>query len=112
MAGAALALALSQILLGAPRATLIQDRTTPTCEYRIDPNIASRSELMLLPRIGPALADYIIEFRESRAPQRAFARAEDLDLVYRIGPTTVENLRPYLRFDSAEHPASPEGKDP
>ena len=65
---------------------------------RVDPNVASREELMLLPRIGPVLADYIIEFRESNRVRPAFRSAEDLQNVKRIGPVTVEGLRPFLVF--------------
>jgi competence protein ComEA len=65
---------------------------------KLDPNLATRDELMLLPRIGPVIADYIIEYRESVRPARAFQRAEDLEFVHRIGPITVERLRPVLHF--------------
>lgn len=65
---------------------------------RIDPNTATTDELMLLPGIGPALSSYIVEFRESSARQPAFLAAEDLDGVHRIGPLTVEKLRPLLTF--------------
>ena len=72
---------------------------------RIDPNVATREELMLLPRIGPVIADYIIEYRDSVRPATAFHGAEDLARVHRIGPRTVEGLWPLLRFpppDGAE----------
>ena len=67
---------------------------------RLDPNVATREELMLLPRIGPALADAIVAYRESRGPGPAFFSAEDLENVHRVGPVTVEALRPLLRFPS------------
>lgn len=102
-AGAGLVLAITQFFLGPwPGIASDEAATAPRPVLRIDPNVASRSDLMLLPRIGPALADYIIEYRESRAPEQAFKRAEDLDQVRRIGPVTVENLRPHLRFDSSD----------
>jgi competence protein ComEA len=73
--------------------------TTPDqARLRVDPNVAARDELMLLPRIGPVLADAIIEYRESATPRVAFCSAEDLDHVPRIGPLTVEQLRPLLVF--------------
>jgi DNA uptake protein ComE-like DNA-binding protein len=65
---------------------------------RIDPNAATADELMLLPGIGPALSSYIVEFRESSTRQPAFLAADDLDGVHRIGPLTVEKLRPFLTF--------------
>lgn len=68
-----------------------------TC-YRTDPNYASKAELMLLPGIGEALSEAIIEYREAFTPGTAFRCAEDLDRVHRIGPVTVAKLRPYLIF--------------
>jgi len=75
---------------------------------RLDPNVATREELMLLPGIGPALAGAIIEYRQSAEPLPAFSCAEDLDNVHRIGPATVARLRPLLRFSSdGAEPAQP-----
>lgn len=65
---------------------------------RLDPGVATREELMLLPRVGPVIADYIVAYREGLSPARAFRCADDLENVHRIGPVTVEQLRPYLRF--------------
>jgi DNA uptake protein ComE-like DNA-binding protein len=73
---------------------------------RLDPNVATREELMLLPRIGPALADNIMEYRNSVRPDIAFRDAEDLANVHRIGPLTVARLRPLLGFPR------PPGDDP
>jgi competence protein ComEA len=67
----------------------------------LDPNVATKDELMLLPRIGPVLADAIINYREANGPGPAFLCAEDLDNVHRIGPVTVEQLRPLLCFPLA-----------
>jgi competence ComEA-like helix-hairpin-helix protein len=72
-------------------------------QLRLDPNVAAREELMLLPGIGPALADAIIEYRESADLLPAFSCAEDLDNVHRIGPATVAKLRPLLRFQPEGH---------
>lgn len=67
---------------------------------RLDPNVASREELMLLPGVGPTLADYIIEYREALRPRIAFHCAADLENVKRIGPVTVAGLQSLLRFPS------------
>lgn len=60
---------------------------------RIDLNTATAAELMLLPRVGPALAQRIIEQRERRGPYRSI---EDLESVKGIGPRTIERLRPLV----------------
>jgi len=67
----------------------------------IDPNLAPREELMLLPDIGPALADALIEYRESKTPAQAFHDAKDLDHVRGVGPATTASLKPHLRFETA-----------
>ena len=74
---------------------------------RFDPNTASAAELALLPRIGEKIAQNIIEFRASAAERPAFRSPADLDRVPRIGPATIELLRPYLRFpEPASGPAT------
>ena len=81
-----------------------------TCKpLRLDPNTATRDELMLLPGIGPVIADNIVAYREGLAPRRAFDRVEDLDVVKRIGPATIAKLREYLYIAPAgtAAPAAP-----
>ena len=70
-------------------------------QLRLDPNVATHDELMLLPGIGPKLAQNIIDYRTAAPSAPAFATADDLDNVARIGPLTVEKLRPYLCFPPA-----------
>lgn len=65
---------------------------------RLDPNVATAAELELLPGIGPKLAKNIVAFRAAVSSRPAFRCAEDLDAVRRIGPITVDRLRPYLSF--------------
>ena len=71
----------------------------PSAALKLNPNTATRAELMLLPRIGPALADNIMRFRASADRQPAFHDAADLDQVDRIGPATVAQLAPHLAFE-------------
>lgn len=78
--------------------------STKKLALRIDPNTAGRDELMLLPGIGPKIADNIIEYRNRVSPGPAFRAAEDLDPVPRIGPATVEKLRDWLYFPEANAP--------
>ncbi len=75
---------------------------TPATEagvrLRVDPNRASVSELMLLPRVGPQLAAAIVLHRAAVAAPPAFRCADDLRSVRRIGPALVNSLRPHLTF--------------
>jgi len=66
--------------------------TTPRVSIarRININTASAAEIELLPGIGPALAQRIVEFRESRGPFRSL---NDLERVSGIGPRLIERLR-------------------
>lgn len=65
---------------------------------RIDPDTATRAELMLLPDIGPARADAILAQRDGEG--RGLASERDLDRVRGIGPRRLEKLRPHLLFDT------------
>lgn len=60
---------------------------------RVDLNTADASALDTLPRIGPAIAQRIIEHRTAHGP---FASADDLLAVSGIGAKTVEALRPLV----------------
>lgn len=72
--------------------------TTPPAAVplRININTANRGELELLPRIGPTLAQRIIEFRETEGPIGSLTRLQD---VKGIGERTAARLEPYIRFE-------------
>lgn len=71
--------------------------------HRINPNVADAAELMQLPGVGPKTAAAIIEYRQSCGRTPAFASPTDLDSIPRIGPRTIEKLRPFLVFDEASN---------
>ena len=56
-------------------------------------NTADAEELQLLPRVGPALADRIIDFRKANGP---FRSVEEILAVKGIGESSFEKLEPYL----------------
>jgi len=64
-------------------------------EGKINVNDANAEQLALLPRVGPTVAQRIIEFREENGD---FKSAEDLMLVRGIGEKTCERLVPYIRL--------------
>lgn len=78
-----------------PGAASSRQRTKPSAApVRLDPNVASLSELESLPGIGPALARRIVEARAS-SPFRSLA---DLDRVKGLGSSKLEKLGPHLLF--------------
>jgi competence protein ComEA len=56
-------------------------------------NTASAEQLQLLPRVGPALAKRILEFREANGD---FRSPEELVAVKGIGEKSMLSLKPYL----------------
>ena len=56
-------------------------------------NTASSEELELLPRVGPALAGRIIEFREANGP---FQTVDEILAVKGIGESSFEKLEPFI----------------
>lgn len=60
---------------------------------RVDLNTADVATLDTLPRIGPAMAQRIVDWRETNGPIRS---VEDLLAVSGIGEKTVEALRPLV----------------
>jgi DNA uptake protein ComE-like DNA-binding protein len=76
-------------------------------DQRIDPNTATWPELTRLPRIGEQTAKRIVEYRETHRPAGdpgaaasppVFACPQDLRKVHGIGPKTVEQIAPHLKF--------------
>lgn len=60
---------------------------------KVNINSADASQLALLPRVGPSVAQRILEYRKQNGP---FKKAEDLMLVQGIGEKTFQLLKPYV----------------
>jgi competence protein ComEA len=74
-------------------AALAAGAQEPTAEGTVNINTASSEQLQLLPRVGPALAERIIEFRDSNGP---FSKPEEVVAVRGIGERSLEQLLPYV----------------
>jgi competence ComEA-like helix-hairpin-helix protein len=80
-----------------------------TLEFlKIDINHASLEELISLPRIGPAIAQRIVETRSISGP---FSKLEDLGRVKGLGPKSLKILKEWVRFTNAVSLHSPLGSD-
>jgi competence ComEA-like helix-hairpin-helix protein len=60
----------------------------------VDLNLAAKSDLVKLPRIGPAIAQRIIDYRTKYG---TFKSLDELKNVKGIGTKTFENIRPFLK---------------
>ncbi len=70
----------------------------------VDPNTCPRDSLLLLPGVGPALADRLLA---ARAAGVQFASPADLRAVKGIGPKLSARLAPWLRFGPPGPSAAP-----
>ena len=64
---------------------------------RLRVNVAGPEHLALLPGIGPALAERMVETRRRLGP---YASVDDLTKVKGIGPRTVERLKPVVWIEA------------
>lgn len=60
---------------------------------KVNINSADATQLALLPRVGPSVAQRIIDYRKQNGP---FKKAEDLMLVQGIGEKTYQLIKPYV----------------
>ena len=67
-----------------------EELSTPSDGMPININTATSQELQTLPRIGPALAQRIIEYRQTSG---GFSTVDDLTNVKGIGEKTLEKIR-------------------
>ncbi len=77
------------LLRGALTTTGVRTDAAPIADVRLNVNTASYAQLQLLPRIGPAMAQRIIDDRAENGP---YADAEDIQRVRGIGPKTAERI--------------------
>lgn len=90
------------------------DGTVIALETATDPNTADLAALLRIPGMTDKTAEAILAYRESRQVgpgEVVFQRFEDLAAVKvgrsRIAKSTLERLRPFLRFpEDAQHPPS------
>jgi len=61
---------------------------------KVNLNTANAEELATLPRVGPVLAQRIVDWRKQHG---RFTRVEDLDAVDGVGPKLLEALLPLVR---------------
>ena len=62
---------------------------------RVDPNEAPMGELLLVPGIGPVIAERIRRLRR----KRRFRSLDDLQEVHGIGPVLAERMRDHVLLD-------------
>lgn len=63
---------------------------------KVNLNTGSAEQLELLPRVGPSIAQRILEYREQNGK---FSASEDLMLVRGIGEKTYDGMAPYLTLE-------------
>lgn len=73
-----------------------QLESSPATNTTVNINSASIDELTTLPRIGPVIAQRIIDYRSQNG---GFASKEDLKKVRGIGKKTYENLKDLISVD-------------
>jgi competence protein ComEA len=87
--GAIAGLVLALLLAAAPG--LAADKAEGGKKVNI--NSADSSQLSLLPRVGPSVAQRIVDYRKENGP---FKKSEDLMLVQGIGEKTFQLIKPYI----------------
>ena len=76
-----------------------QEAVVPESALPVNVNTATAEELDVLPGIGPALAERIIDYREEHGPYTA---AEDLLAVSGIGEKVLDGLRDQIVLEDVE----------
>jgi competence protein ComEA len=88
--------ALAAALAAAASVAAAPPQERPSLSGVVNVNTASAEELQLLPGIGEARARALIELRKRRG---GFKTLDELKEVKGLGDASLEQLRPYVRFD-------------
>lgn len=75
------------------RLTRMSASTSLALGRKMDLNLADHKGLVLLPGVGPVIADRIINSRKKHGP---FSSLNDLMKVKGIGPKTVKKIKPFI----------------
>ncbi|MEZ5162842.1 MAG: ComEA family DNA-binding protein [Fimbriimonadaceae bacterium] len=65
----------------------------PPANFLLSINLAGPDELVMLPGVGPAIADNIVQYREENGP---FQTLDAVQEVPGIGPNLFDRIKPYL----------------
>ncbi len=84
---------------GGYRLTAMSGAKLVTLGLPIDLNRATAQDLDAIPGLGPALAQRIVDYRNTHGP---FKKIEDLLAVPGIGPQNLQKLKPYLGLGTPE----------
>ncbi len=83
----------SEASSGGPGANGSAAKSGPTASGKIDLNRATVNDLQTLPKVGPKLAQRIVDWRSEHGP---FRSTSDLDAVPGIGPALMQALEPLV----------------
>jgi len=72
-----------------------KNKRKPLRPHQIDINTADEKELILLPGVGQVTAKRIVDYRKEHG---LFKTLDELVKVKRIGPKTLEKIKPYIRL--------------
>jgi competence protein ComEA len=72
-----------------------EERTAMLDSWRININEASVEELVALPRVGPAFAQRIVDYREENGP---FVTEADVLKVSGVGPAVMKGIRDLIHY--------------
>ena len=89
----------AKVAQAATAVTTVRSHVKPASLGRaqVDPNRATMEDLQTLPGIGPVLARRVVELRTTHGP---FRRLEDLLEVKGIGKKRLDQLRPFVTFET------------